>query len=535
MSDKQDSQSKQAWKKQLNLTRQFSHWMAAGAVLALLPMGAASASADPFADVPSGHWAYQAVTQLAKDGIIEGYGDGDFQGNKTLTRYEMAQMVARAMRNHPQVSGTDQEQLDRLETEFQDELDNLNQRVSKLEKKTDNFRWGGSFCQKYMVKYHGNGDQDTRGPWWEKSLNLHAGADIPKSNGWKASIGLEYKMGSGKGNGFNSEDFLDESYNGKDDDPTSTDGRLEHVALNGPLGKTGQYLTFGDFCPWTMNGFVTDANLKGAELEHWGGKFATHIFFGRPHYKTWDSSVNAKVGDWEDVGGWDDSGYHRVQRAKLSSSNDYGDFVRKHDAYLTRQLTVKEKYDWNNVDESKSNIEGQDGSDNDYDYSNSRFKETQKSIQAAVLDYRFDKKWSGSAGWYRFRSAAYDRDYLNIGAGLVNYRIQRNLNFAATYAHGNQGGHDNAWNYELTLNPELDGNRMHAYSAYLAYRYLGPDALIKTNLGDGIGAGQKGWEIGGIYNIIPQLQLTMKYAWGNSITNNHAKRTKFYSCMNYNF
>ena len=65
-----------------------------------LMMGAAatcSAAASPFSDVPSGHWAYDAVAQLAENGIIEGYGDSTFRGERQITRYEMAQMVAKAM------------------------------------------------------------------------------------------------------------------------------------------------------------------------------------------------------------------------------------------------------------------------------------------------------------------------------------------------------------------------------------------------------------------------------------------------------
>ena len=69
-----------------------------------LVVGAASttfAAANPFSDVPAGHWAYDAVTQLAADGIIEGYGDGTYLGNRNITRYEMAQMIAKAMAKNP--------------------------------------------------------------------------------------------------------------------------------------------------------------------------------------------------------------------------------------------------------------------------------------------------------------------------------------------------------------------------------------------------------------------------------------------------
>ena len=72
----------------------------AAALAAALTVGAASttfAAANPFSDVPRDHWAYDAVTQLAADGVVEGYGDGTFRGDRSITRYEMAQMVARAM------------------------------------------------------------------------------------------------------------------------------------------------------------------------------------------------------------------------------------------------------------------------------------------------------------------------------------------------------------------------------------------------------------------------------------------------------
>ena len=69
------------------------------ALAAALVVGAAGttfAAANPFSDVPRDHWAYDAVTQLANDGVVEGYGDGTFRGDKSITRYEMAQMVAKA-------------------------------------------------------------------------------------------------------------------------------------------------------------------------------------------------------------------------------------------------------------------------------------------------------------------------------------------------------------------------------------------------------------------------------------------------------
>ena len=107
------------------------------------------AAANPFEDVPADHWAYDAVAQLAADGVIEGYGDGTYRGDQEITRYEMAQMVARAMARTG-VGGTDQALINRLAAEFADELNNLGVRVAALEKKVDNVKWGGTVRYRYI-------------------------------------------------------------------------------------------------------------------------------------------------------------------------------------------------------------------------------------------------------------------------------------------------------------------------------------------------------------------------------------------------
>lgn len=65
------------------------------AVLSLMLV--APALAQPFADVPTDHWAYDAIAELAAKGLIEGYPDGSFKGDRAMTRYEMAMVVARLL------------------------------------------------------------------------------------------------------------------------------------------------------------------------------------------------------------------------------------------------------------------------------------------------------------------------------------------------------------------------------------------------------------------------------------------------------
>ena len=106
-----------------------------------LGVTASAYAANPFSDVPAGHWAYDSINKLAAAGVIEGYGDATFGGDKLMTRYEMAQIVAKAM-----AKGAD---VDKLAAEFADELDNLGVRVANLEKKADNVKITGEIRAHY--------------------------------------------------------------------------------------------------------------------------------------------------------------------------------------------------------------------------------------------------------------------------------------------------------------------------------------------------------------------------------------------------
>ena len=105
------------------------------------------AAANPFSDVPAGHWAYNSIAKLAAAGVVEGYGDGTYRGDRNITRYEMAQMVAKAMAKNP--TGVTKAELDRLAAEFRDELDALGVRVSELEKYADKVTWNGKIEYTY--------------------------------------------------------------------------------------------------------------------------------------------------------------------------------------------------------------------------------------------------------------------------------------------------------------------------------------------------------------------------------------------------
>ena len=106
-----------------------------------LGVTASAYAANPFSDVPAGHWAYDAVNKLAAAGVVDGYPDGTYGGDKLMTRYEMAQIVAKAMAKGANV--------DKLAAEFADELDSLGVRVANLEKKSDNVKITGQIRPSY--------------------------------------------------------------------------------------------------------------------------------------------------------------------------------------------------------------------------------------------------------------------------------------------------------------------------------------------------------------------------------------------------
>ena len=125
----------------------------------MLSMGRA-ASATPFSDVPANHWAYQYIQSLAADGLIDGYPDGKFKGDRPLTRYEMAVVIARVIaklqENEKPYTGPTKQDLDKLQKlidNLKDELDELGVRVNNLEDSLDALDKRTKFAQ--SLSMHG--------------------------------------------------------------------------------------------------------------------------------------------------------------------------------------------------------------------------------------------------------------------------------------------------------------------------------------------------------------------------------------------
>ena len=236
------------------------------AITAALVVGAASttfAAANPFSDVPADSWAYDAVSTLAADGVIDGYPDGTYKGQGTMTRYEMAQIVARAMAK-TDVDKADKALVDKLAAEFAEELDNLGVRVADLEKKSDNVKFGGELRYTYTDTDIDGADQaskkdDPNGTTNELLFRLEPKAYIGNT-GWTANARLDYAV--------------DPAY-----DENDTDVTVDRIYVEGPA--FGGTLQAGKLPVFTAQGLVFDDPISGAQYAFGSDEFATTVAFGR--------------------------------------------------------------------------------------------------------------------------------------------------------------------------------------------------------------------------------------------------------------
>ena len=127
------------------------------ALVATMAVGATCAfAANPFVDVPSDSWAYKSVVELADAGIIQGVDGSYFQGNRNITRYEAAEMVAKAMAHMDKASVEQRALINKLADEYADELNNLGVRVSALENRVGNVKLTGDARIRYIHQSEGD-------------------------------------------------------------------------------------------------------------------------------------------------------------------------------------------------------------------------------------------------------------------------------------------------------------------------------------------------------------------------------------------
>lgn len=214
----------------------------------------AFAAANPFADVPRDHWAYDAVAELADEGVVEGYGDGTYRGANEITRYEMAQMVAKAMAKEDQANAQQKALIDRLAAEFSAELSNLGVRVANFEDRIDNVKWGGEMRYTASKTMFRDGNDYTLN---RLELRLKPVATI--NDHWLVRGRID-------GRAFMNTD-------------TSGDLQLKQANAEGRYGAW--MIEAGMFPVWTEQGVILDDNISGGQVTYAGDKVTAVVTGGR--------------------------------------------------------------------------------------------------------------------------------------------------------------------------------------------------------------------------------------------------------------
>ena len=257
-----------------------------------LGVTASAYAANPFSDVPAGHWAYDSVNKLAAAGIVDGYGNGTFGGDRLMTRYEMAQIVAKAMAKGANV--------DRLAAEFADELDSLGVRVAALEKKSDNVKITGE------VRYHyqdNSGDADG----YSTKLRSRIWMTGQINDDWKYTGMLE-----------NNEDLKN--------DVGEENVKFQRAYVNGKIG--GVAVQAGRYNNKLAEGNVYDTRFDGVQLSY-GKDVKLTAGYGKAtpssrvcakSGETWYADLSGKVGSLDLGAGY--YGFKDVEVKGFGATNE---------------------------------------------------------------------------------------------------------------------------------------------------------------------------------------------------------------------
>ena len=242
------------------------------AAVAALTAGVSAYAANPFSDVSPDDWAYQAVSDLSDQGVVEGYPDGTFKGERNMTRYELAQVIARLMAREDQLNAEQKATLDKLAGEYADELANLGVRVSNLEKKVGNISWFGDARMLWKEKGY-NTDGSRKADGWDGRMRINAKAQVNDST---------YVRGRFTSN-MNFKDNADAN--------TKMDVLFVHHQFGDKVGMNlgRNFLTLG------QTGMYYDDFFDGAQLFIGDSKLTLEAGYGRMN--TWINDYGQKKDD----------------------------------------------------------------------------------------------------------------------------------------------------------------------------------------------------------------------------------------------
>ena len=400
------------------MKKQFAAIFAATAVLGVTTAFAA----NPFSDVTPDSWAYQAVSQLANAGIVNGYPDGTFKGQNNITRYEMAQMVAKAMANQDRANAEQQAMINRLADEFSNELNNLGVRVARLEDRVGNVKVTGDARLRYRDAEHEKSKFDARARvQFNAKVNDRTDAVVRLTSG-------NFELGNSQ-NGGNANATIDRAYvNHKFG---------ERVSLK--AGRFGQVIG---------GGLAFDGTFDGAQLNAGNDKIMAQAAYGymvsgEAAGLTKDQNVTntylglkGKVGKHTMVGGF----YDRVNQ---DSTNGYKNIYGFNaDANFDKVWVGGEWLKDSHVDESQAWTAG-------VGFGNYDIK---KQGTWGVKGQYFDAKANAP-----IVDTTYNHLYTTNAKGWmasVDYALQNNVGLSANYGFDwkDQNGNDKSDFYRADLN-----------------------------------------------------------------------------------
>ena len=513
------------------------------ALTAAVLMGAVATpafAANPFSDVQPTHWAYKAVSELAEVGVIEGYGDynvdanlsNKFNGGRNITRYEMAQMIAKALARvegetspfnvhlvghqwrYTDDAGRDHvvdgavkafnmgagsitlDELNKLRDlvyEFQGELETLGVRVDDLKDHSDKVQWAGKIEYTYHHLKHRDSD------WYDEDNKVTSNGYVFRlepvayidDNCWVATGNDLAPNDDGYRHGhWSARARLDSSGDMSNDSTKNT--KLKRVWAQGDYNnfqvKAGRF----EFNP-PEGGIVFDTVISGGEITY-GSKWKATITAGR-------------VGGYDNGdNGWNEAGYlttaYNDNRLGLG---DYEYAIKPGEAGLDAKSNVVAFHV-----QYAGGGKGLFGGAGYYHVKNQSFQNyfykknadtTKASIWALNLGYRFSDMFTLTTAYARNAKADTEKDGFDVLARYGNY---------------NNAAEKGQW------------------AAWVGYSKFGNNVGIGSDQTDDIRTGTKGWHIGASWAPFKNIGVIARYADGKYITGGDKYR-KFFGRVEFFF
>ena len=388
------------------MKKRFAAVFAATAVLGVTTAFAA----NPFSDVTPNDWAYQSVSQLAAAGVINGYPDGTFKGQNNITRYEMAQMVAKAMANEARANAEQQAMINRLADEFASELNNLGVRVATLENKVGNVKVTGDARLRYQGSdkkgMFATSDNSSKRSQFDYRARVQFNAQVNDN-----TTAVVRMVTTTDENGYDGIEFGDAN--------SDATVKFDNMYVAHQFGKDTKAV-IGRFDNTIGNGLVYDDPFDGAAITYDNGNFALTGGYGSfitGNLFSAYGSDNRSVEDGISIDSKDADTNYKVALAQVKGN-------------LGEHATIGGFYAW-----------GLDNLDND--------------IYGGSLDLQFNKLWIGGeyATWDKNNWGSTNNDGKDAwvaGVGVGNYDIENEGTWGVKVQYFDQAKHSpvisSTWN-----------------------------------------------------------------------------------------